>query len=111
MKHNLRYHLSKLFFTRKFGRKYIDFSCGIAPSAANAMVTVFGDLRVRRSAVGVFSASDGLMTLRDLFRWGRRLAGSEQADWRQCLAEHGKLCEIFISVLLKLIKSLCSLCR
>ncbi|KAM3716395.1 Midasin [Dirofilaria immitis] len=66
-------------------------SCKIAPSAAQAMVSVFCDLRAQRSVVGVFSASDGLMTLRDLFRWGQRLAGSDQNDWRQCLAEHGFL--------------------
>lgn len=66
------------------------FSCKIAPSAAQAMVSVFCDLRAQRSAVGVFLASDGLMTLRDLFRWGQRLAGSNQNDWRQCLAEHGE---------------------
>uniref|UniRef100_A0A915Q716 Midasin n=1 Tax=Setaria digitata TaxID=48799 RepID=A0A915Q716_9BILA len=64
-------------------------SCNIAPSAARAMVSVFCDLRAQRSAVGVFCASDGLITLRDLFRWGRRLAGSDHNDWRQCLAEHG----------------------
>uniref|UniRef100_A0A1I8EQE7 Midasin n=2 Tax=Wuchereria bancrofti TaxID=6293 RepID=A0A1I8EQE7_WUCBA len=64
-------------------------SCKIAPSAAQAMVSVFCDLRAQRSAVGVFSASDGLMTLRDLFRWGQRLAGSNENDWRQCLVEHG----------------------
>ncbi|MCP9257055.1 Midasin [Dirofilaria immitis] len=66
-------------------------SCKIAPSAAQAMVSVFCDLRAQRSVVGVFSASDGLMTLRDLFRWGQRLAGSDQNDWRQCLAEHDYL--------------------
>ncbi|EJD74394.1 midasin [Loa loa] len=66
-------------------------SCKIAPSAAQAMVSVFCDLRAHRSAVGVFSASDGLMTLRDLFKWGKRLASSDQNDWRQCLAEHGFL--------------------
>uniref|UniRef100_A0A0R3RTL0 Midasin n=1 Tax=Elaeophora elaphi TaxID=1147741 RepID=A0A0R3RTL0_9BILA len=66
-------------------------SCKIAPSAAQTMVSVFCDLRTRRSAVGFFSANDGLMTLRDLFRWGQRLAGSDQNDWRQCLAEHGFL--------------------
>ncbi|VBB33041.1 unnamed protein product, partial [Acanthocheilonema viteae] len=66
-------------------------SCKIAPSAAQTMVSVFCDLRALRSAVGVFSASDGLMTLRDLFRWGQRLAGSDHDDWRQCLAEHGFL--------------------
>ncbi|EJW86828.1 hypothetical protein WUBG_02263 [Wuchereria bancrofti] len=54
-------------------------SCKIAPSAAQAMV----------SCGWRFSASDGLMTLRDLFRWGQRLAGSNENDWRQCLVEHG----------------------
>lgn len=61
------------------------------------MVSVFRDLRAQRSAVGVFSASDGLMTLRDLFRWGKRLAGSDQNDWRQCLAEHGKISQVHSS--------------
>ncbi|VDN29739.1 unnamed protein product [Gongylonema pulchrum] len=64
-------------------------SCGIAPSAANAMVSVFVDLRAQRSTFGVFSARDGLMTLRDLFKWAHRLSGSDQTDWRQSLAEHG----------------------
>ncbi|VDN03465.1 unnamed protein product [Thelazia callipaeda] len=66
-------------------------SCNIAISAAKVMVSVFTDLRVQRSTVGVFSANDGLITLRDLFRWGQRLAGTDHNDWRQSLAEHGFL--------------------
>ncbi|MFH4981498.1 hypothetical protein AB6A40_008207 [Gnathostoma spinigerum] len=29
------------------------------------------------------------MTLRDVFRWAKRLAVSEYTDWQQCLSDHG----------------------
>ncbi|VDM40792.1 unnamed protein product [Toxocara canis] len=63
--------------------------CAVAPSSANKMVSVLCDLRAQRSLMGVFSARDGLMTLRDVFRWAKRLAISEQTDWQQCLADQG----------------------
>uniref|UniRef100_A0A0N5C8B2 Midasin n=1 Tax=Strongyloides papillosus TaxID=174720 RepID=A0A0N5C8B2_STREA len=65
--------------------------CRIAPSSAQKMVDVLIELRSRRSISGIFSASDGLMTLRDVFRWAGRLSnsGDEGKDWKQCLADHG----------------------
>ncbi|CEF65608.1 Midasin [Strongyloides ratti] len=65
--------------------------CKVAPSSAQKMVDVLVELRNRRSLSGIFSASDGLMTLRDVFRWAGRLAnsGDEGKDWKQCLANHG----------------------
>lgn len=56
------------------------------------MVEIMCKLRETRSKGGVFLASDGLITLRDLFRWGKRLAGSDYDDWQQCLSDHGKFC-------------------
>ena len=55
------------------------------------MIAILSDLRAQRSLTGVFSARDGLMTLRDVFRWAKRLALSDQNDWLQCLADHGTL--------------------
>lgn len=60
-------------------------------------------MHVFRSLSGVFSARDGLMTLRDVFRWARRLARDDGkglnrnslqirlalGDWRLTLAHHG----------------------
>uniref|UniRef100_A0A914ZUI6 Midasin n=2 Tax=Parascaris univalens TaxID=6257 RepID=A0A914ZUI6_PARUN len=63
--------------------------CAVAPSSAHKMVSVLCDLRAQRSLMGVFSARDGLMTLRDVFRWAKRLALSDQTDWQQCLADQG----------------------
>uniref|UniRef100_A0A0K0EEP4 Midasin n=1 Tax=Strongyloides stercoralis TaxID=6248 RepID=A0A0K0EEP4_STRER len=65
--------------------------CKVAPSSAQKMVNVLVELRSRRSLSGIFSASDGLMTLRDVFRWAGRLSnsGDEGRDWKQCLADHG----------------------
>ncbi|TKR93603.1 hypothetical protein L596_008024 [Steinernema carpocapsae] len=63
--------------------------CAVAPSSASKMIAVLGDLRNQRSLMGVFSARDGLMTLRDVFRWAGRLAVSEGGDWQQILADQG----------------------
>ncbi|VDK68352.1 unnamed protein product, partial [Anisakis simplex] len=64
--------------------------CAVAPSSANKMVSVLCELRAQRSLMGVFSARDGLMTLRDVFRWAKRLANSDAtADWQQSLADQG----------------------
>ncbi|VDP12987.1 unnamed protein product [Heligmosomoides polygyrus] len=64
--------------------------CGVHPSAASKMISVLSKLRVKRSVSGVFSAKDGLMTLRDVFRWAKRLATDSTCDdWLQVLANHG----------------------
>ena len=57
--------------------------CRIAPSYAAKIVRVYGDLALRRSALRVFE-KHSLATLRDLFRWAGRDAGS----WDE-LAAHG----------------------
>ncbi|CAJ0946589.1 unnamed protein product, partial [Mesorhabditis belari] len=64
--------------------------CSIHPKAANKMIEVLSELRLRRSLSGVFSARDGLMTLRDVFRWAKRLAMDEKEEnWLKSLANHG----------------------
>ncbi|KAK6056184.1 ATPase family protein, partial [Cooperia oncophora] len=64
--------------------------CGVHSSAATKMINVLSKLRVKRSITGVFSAKDGLMTLRDVFRWAKRLATDSSCDdWLQVLANHG----------------------
>lgn len=53
--------------------------CLIAPSYAKKMVSVFLDLQKKRTKDKIFSGKEGLMTLRDLFRWaGRENEGGEQ---------------------------------
>uniref|UniRef100_A0A914HG94 Midasin n=1 Tax=Globodera rostochiensis TaxID=31243 RepID=A0A914HG94_GLORO len=68
--------------------------CGVSPKMAQLMADVLAELKVRRAIGGIFSSSDGLMTLRDLFRWGHRMSsalvdGQATADWRQALADQG----------------------
>ncbi|PIC35238.1 hypothetical protein B9Z55_014659 [Caenorhabditis nigoni] len=64
--------------------------CGISPNAALKMIEVLNELRNRRSLSGLFSARDGLMTLRDVFRWAKRLSTDETTDdWLQILVNHG----------------------
>ncbi|CAB3406564.1 unnamed protein product [Caenorhabditis bovis] len=64
--------------------------CDVPPSAAHKMIEVLNELRTRRSLSGLFSARDGLMTLRDVFRWAKRLTTDETCDdWLQILVNHG----------------------
>lgn len=58
--------------------------CAIAPSYAKKIVQVFEELRRRRQASRVFESKQSFATLRDLFRWAGREAGSYQE-----LAENG----------------------
>ncbi|KAE8257682.1 hypothetical protein A4X13_0g2197 [Tilletia indica] len=58
--------------------------CGIAPSYAAKMVSVFVELQKRRQTGRVFETKQAFVTLRDLFRWGQREAVGYQA-----LAENG----------------------
>ncbi|CCA66844.1 related to midasin (AAA ATPase) [Serendipita indica DSM 11827] len=58
--------------------------CGIAPSYAHRIVAVYQELQRRRQAGRVFETKHGFATLRDLFRWANRGAGSVQE-----LAEDG----------------------
>lgn len=58
--------------------------CAIAPSYAKKIVQVFEELRRRRQASRVFESKQSFATLRDLFRWAGRQAGSYQE-----LAENG----------------------
>ncbi|VDM57864.1 unnamed protein product [Angiostrongylus costaricensis] len=68
---------------------------GVHKSAATKMINVLSKLRLKRSVSGVFSATDSLMTLRDVFRWAKRLVtDSTSDDWlqvlpHQILANHG----------------------
>lgn len=50
--------------------------CVIAPSYGKRIVTVFRDLQARRGKDRVFETKEGFATLRDLFRWAGRGAGS-----------------------------------
>lgn len=66
--------------------------CAVPESAAKLMVEVMVQMKSRRSNSQIFLSSDGLMTLRDLFRWGNRLRESpEGSEWRQELANQGFL--------------------
>ncbi|VDM67751.1 unnamed protein product [Strongylus vulgaris] len=66
--------------------------CGVPTSAATKMINVLSKLRLKRAISGLFSAKDGLMTLRDVFRWAKRLATDTTCDdWLQILANHGYL--------------------
>ena len=50
--------------------------CQIAPSYAQGIVAVFRELQTRRQTGRVFETKHGFATLRDLFRWAGRGAGS-----------------------------------
>nr|pir hypothetical protein F55F10.2 - Caenorhabditis elegans [Caenorhabditis elegans] len=64
--------------------------CGVPPNASLKMIEVLNELRNRRSLSGLFSARDGLMTLRDVFRWAKRMTTDETTDdWLQILVNHG----------------------
>ncbi|GMT30207.1 hypothetical protein PFISCL1PPCAC_21504, partial [Pristionchus fissidentatus] len=69
--------------------KMVCARCQIAPSAADRMIKVLLELRLQRSLSGLFSSKDGLMTLRDVFRWGHRLATDEGTDWQAAMIHHG----------------------
>lgn len=69
--------------------KIVQVRCKVPESAANAMIRVLTELKRFRSQAGLFNSSDGLMTLRDLFRWADRLSKSESGEWRQVLADQG----------------------
>lgn len=58
--------------------------CRIAPSYAQKIVRVFGELTKRRQSTRVFESKHGFATLRDLFRW----AGRDAVSYQQ-LAENG----------------------
>ena len=58
--------------------------CKIAPSYAQKIVHVFGELTKRRQSTRVFESKHGFATLRDLFRW----AGRDAVGYQQ-LAENG----------------------
>ncbi|PAV80645.1 hypothetical protein WR25_15997 [Diploscapter pachys] len=64
--------------------------CRVPESASKKMIQVLTNLRMKRSLSGLFSARDGLMTLRDVFRWAKRLSTDETCDdYCQVLANHG----------------------
>ncbi|KAI1718698.1 AAA domain (dynein-related subfamily) domain-containing protein [Ditylenchus destructor] len=97
-----RKRLSRAFLNRFIVIKYdhlpfpelpqiVEARCGVSSSMAKIMVEVLVELKSRRSVSGVFSFSNGLMTLRDLFRWGNRAASCDENDydWRQTLADQG----------------------
>ncbi|GAB1601935.1 midasin-like [Argonauta hians] len=67
--------------------------CDIPLSYAKKLVKVMLDLQTRRSSAAVFAGKQGLMTLRDLFRWADRyhcmVADESNYDWNQHMADHG----------------------
>ncbi|KAH7723681.1 midasin [Aphelenchoides avenae] len=67
----------------------VEKRCAVPPSASKKMIDVLAELKSRRAISGIFAATDGLMTLRDLFRWGNRLRTSQNGDWQQVLADQG----------------------
>uniref|UniRef100_A0A1I7S7I5 Midasin n=1 Tax=Bursaphelenchus xylophilus TaxID=6326 RepID=A0A1I7S7I5_BURXY len=69
--------------------KIVSIRCEVSESAAKLMIQVMLEMKVRRSNTRLFN-STGLMTLRDLFRWGNRVRLSEDGtDWRQELCNQG----------------------
>ncbi|KAF7294417.1 Midasin [Mycena kentingensis (nom. inval.)] len=67
--------------------------CRIAPSYGKKIVTVFTELQKRRQAGRVFETKQGFATLRDLFRWAGRDAGSYDelaVDGYMLLAERAR---------------------
>ncbi|CAG8685363.1 7884_t:CDS:2, partial [Acaulospora colombiana] len=56
----------------------IEERCQIPKSYAHRIVTVFHELQARRQTDRVFETKHGFATLRDLFRWAGREAGSVQ---------------------------------
>lgn len=46
--------------------------CVLAPKFAQAMVDIYKSLKVYRQKSNVFS-SDGVVTVRDLIKWGKRV--------------------------------------
>ncbi|KAJ1723598.1 AAA ATPase midasin, partial [Coemansia erecta] len=65
-------------------QRIITDSCGVPPSHAELLVRVYGELTAARARTRIFEAAQGLVTLRDLFRWARRHAAT-----RHELAQHG----------------------
>uniref|UniRef100_A0AC34QC40 AAA+ ATPase domain-containing protein n=1 Tax=Panagrolaimus sp. JU765 TaxID=591449 RepID=A0AC34QC40_9BILA len=63
--------------------------CSIPKTASIAMINVLTELKRMRSQSALFNSTDGLMTLRDLFRWADRLSKSDSGEWRQVLADQG----------------------
>ncbi|XP_029647301.1 midasin-like [Octopus sinensis] len=67
--------------------------CDIPLSYAKKLVKVMLELQTRRSSSAVFAGKQGLMTLRDLFRWANRyhcsVADESNYDWNQHMADHG----------------------
>ncbi|GAB6026519.1 hypothetical protein CHUAL_012942 [Chamberlinius hualienensis] len=68
--------------------------CGLPPSYCKKMVSVMNDLQSRRSSSGIFAGKQGLITIRDLFRWAERyrLANRQETrfyNWDQHLADEG----------------------
>ncbi|XP_065840955.1 midasin-like isoform X3 [Oscarella lobularis] len=67
--------------------------CSLPLSHAKKMINVMKDLRANRRSSSVFAGKDGLITLRDLFRWGERYKGfhpdGKTYDWELHLAADG----------------------
>ncbi|KAJ2722068.1 AAA ATPase midasin [Coemansia sp. Benny D115] len=59
-------------------------SCQVPPTHAQLLVQVYRNLTQVRAQTRIFEASHGFITLRDLFRWANRHAGTKSE-----LAEHG----------------------
>lgn len=75
--------------------------CRIAPSYGQKIVSVFRELQQRRQSSRVFESKQGFATLRDLFRWAGRDAGSYQElaeNGYMLLAEHALLPTRAISI-------------
>ncbi|KAJ2777768.1 AAA ATPase midasin, partial [Coemansia interrupta] len=65
-------------------QRIITDACAVPPSHAELLVRVYGELTAARARTRIFEAAQGLVTLRDLFRWARR-----HASTRLELAQHG----------------------
>ncbi|VVC30846.1 ATPase, dynein-related, AAA domain,von Willebrand factor, type A,AAA+ ATPase domain,P-loop [Cinara cedri] len=68
--------------------------CEIPLSYAKKLISVMKELQSTRKISSAFSGKHGLITLRDLFRWGERYRlsnGSDNYNWNQHLIDEGFL--------------------
>lgn len=66
--------------------------CEIPSSYAKKLISVMKQLQTTRKISSAFSGKHGLITLRDLFRWGERYRlanGSDNYNWNQHLIDEG----------------------
>ncbi|RLU23785.1 hypothetical protein DMN91_003993 [Ooceraea biroi] len=70
-------------------------TCQMPKSYCKRIIKVMTDLQTKRRSTAAFVGKKGFITLRDLFRWGRRYALAPNVsgfyDWNQHLADEGYL--------------------